>query len=196
MTVRFCLVPSVGSGSGPQDAIRPKYFADWSQTHPGDSIQAEWKDFGWDGSFLVGANVTTAQQAEIASHPDVVVIPANLDSNVGANLTTVQATLEALNIPADWINAGHSYRDIIRNVLKFFQYISRFEARELTAFFFDMSLETLFSDITQAQRDAMLSAAVSLNLNTANITLSMKLRQVLRIILVQLPPITLMGEVF
>jgi hypothetical protein len=170
-------------------AIRPKYILELA-------VPREWKDFGWEGTFLAGVDVSSAQHTTLSANADVVSIPLNIDSQVGANLTAVQNGLEALNIPMDWVTATHTYREVLRNAMKLFQFINRFTARQAVRFFDAVSLNTLVSDLTPGQRSALSSAAESLGLDASGITSDMQLRQALRIVLVQLPPITLMGEAF
>lgn len=191
MAIRFYLVPALGTvGAGFSDPIRPKYILALA-------VPKEWKDFGWEGTFFVGADVSNAQHTTLAANADVVSIPLNLDSQVGANLTTVTAQLEALNIPADWVNATHTYRDVLRNIFKLFQFVNRLTARQGARLFAGgVGLNTLVSDLTQNQRAALLTAAQSLNLDTSEVTGAMQLRQALRIILMQLPSVMVMGETF
>lgn len=198
MTVRFYLVPAIGTGASVHDSIRPKYVApqEWAPTHGGIPLTMDRKDFGWDGTFLVGADVTPAQHSEIVANADVTSIPQNIDANVGANLNTVQTKLEALSIPADWITSTMSYRVVIRFILKLFQLISRYTADQAQRFFANVTLDTTIAQLTAAQRNALNQAAQGLGLDTSTITGSMALRQALRILLTQLPSITLMGQVF
>jgi hypothetical protein len=71
--------------------------------------------------FFVAANVTTQQHNTIAAQADVIAIPADVNAEIGAAaLSNVQTRLEQLRIPADWVTAGHTYRQVLKRVLAWF----------------------------------------------------------------------------
>lgn len=197
MTVRFYLLPLIGDGVSVKSALRPKYAADWAIDHPGVGLRSEWKEFAREGTYLVAADVTVAQNTEISGNADVITIPANLDSQIGAALATVQSKLDALNIPSDWVQSTNTYRDVLRVVIKVFRLINRFNAQQKVNFFASgVTLNTQINQLNAAQRNALTQAAQSFGLDAGGITPTMQIRQALRIVAVQLPSTTMMGEVF
>ncbi len=193
MAVRFYVVPKIGTGGGStvtRDAFRPKYI---------EAIGVTWAavNYGAEATFLVGADVSAAQHASISANADVTSIPANLDTQVGANLTATQNALEALNIPADWVTAAHTYRQIITLVVKLFKVLQRLNGRwQQTIFEAGITLSTTMAELTQNQRDRLQDVADSFGINNSGVTGTTTIRQTLRILAQQLPGCTLMGELF
>lgn len=188
---RFYIVPKVGDGLTPDTAARPKYVAD-------SGVSWAAMDYGLEDTFLVGCEVSSEQHTQLASQLDVIAIPADLDSQIGLTaLTTVQNKLEGLHVPADWVTTSHAYRFVVGVVGRLFLYMQRFNGREMRKFFeVGITLDTRVNQLTQAQRTAMLNAAIDLGLSTAPVTNSMTLRQALKILIDQLPQFTLFGEPF
>jgi hypothetical protein len=191
VALRFYVVPKIGTGATPTDAIRPKYIGD---------LAVPWSamNYGLEETFLVGANVTGAQHTTINGNIDVISIPQNLDSAIGlVALSTVKDRLESLHVPSDWVTSDHTYRDVVRIVGKLFLYMQRFHGQQLTKFFQSgVTLDTRVNQLTAAQRTAMLEAAQSLGLDTSVATNTMTLRQALRLIVQQLPSFSLAGQTF
>lgn len=187
---RFYVVPKIGAGTE-EDPIRPKYIADAGISHAS-------MDYGLEDTHLVGAEVTDAQHTLLAAQLDVIAIPADLDSLIGLSaLPVVQQALEGLYVPADWVTTSHSYRDVVRLVGKLFQYMQRFQGREMRKFFEGgITLDTRVNQLTQAQRTAMLDAATDLGLDTSGVTMTMTLRMALKLVVDQLPSFNLFGETF
>jgi hypothetical protein len=190
MALRFYVVPKIGTGAF-TDPFRPKYITE---------VGSPWNamDYGLEDTMLAGINVTSAQHTTLQANIDVISIPADLDSQIGLSaLSTVQSRLEGLLIPADWVTTSHTYRDVLRIVGKAFMFMQRFHVRQVRRFFESgVTLETRVNQLTQAQRAAMEDAAFSLGLDISGITGPMKLRQALRMLWVQMPSFTLMGETF
>jgi len=192
VALRFYIVPKAGTGAI-TDPIRPKYILEVGAIN---SLSA--MNYGLEDTFLLGVVVTNAQHTTLASNLDVIAIPQDIDSAIGLTaLQTVKDKLEGLNIPSDWVTVNHTYRQAIGIVGRAFLYMQRFNGRQLRKFFeTGIALDTRVNQLTQAQRDAMNDAAVSLGLSTATITGPMTLRQALRIILEQLPSFSLAGQTF
>lgn len=191
MALRFYVVPKTGDGQTPATGFRPKYIADL-----GVSYSA--MDYGLEDTFLVGVNVTGAQHTTLAANLDVIAIPLALDDQIGLTaLSTVKNRLESLNVPSDWVQQTHTYRDVIRIVGKLFQFMQRFHARQVRRFFESgITLDTRVNQLTAPQRNALTDAASSLNLDTSVVTNTMPLRQALRLLIQQLPSFQLAGETF
>lgn len=190
MAKRFYVVPKF-TPDGPDPAIEPKYIGALGVPYAA-------MDYGLEDTFLVGADVTTEQHNALAAEVDVISVPANLDSQIGLTaLATVENKLEGLHVPADWVTTSHTYRDVLRLTGKLFLYMQRFHGRQLSVFFTGaITLDTRVNQLTTAQRNAMLDAAISLGLDTSAITGPMLLRQALKILADQIPSFTLSGETF
>lgn len=190
MAKRFYLVPKVALtpvllGSG------PRYIASLGVTYAA-------MDYGFDPTYLVGAEVTAGQHTALAAEPDVTTIPLNLDNTItAAALPQVEAALEALQIPAGWVTTAHTYREVLSIVGRLFRFMGVFRKRQLRSFFESgVTLNLRINELTQAQRDALEDAAVTQELSSASITGTTLVRQALKIWIDQMPGFTLFGEAF
>lgn len=188
--VRFYIVPKTGAGTR-ADSVRPKYIGDLG-------IGYSAMDYGLENTFLAACAPDAATHTSLASNLDVIAIPQGLDSAIGLTaLSTVQAKLEGLHVPAGWVNETHTYRDVVRAVGKMFVFMQRFHGQQLRTFFESgVTLDTRINQLTQAQRQALLDAATSLGLDTSSITGSMLIRQALKTLADQMSGFVLGGEVF
>lgn len=203
-SVQIYLVPKVGTGAH-GDEFRAKYIADGATDYPASATgaiagSASAMDYGLEPIMLVLANVTPGEDASISAQPDVIKVPSGLDTLPSSlNLSTIKAQLEALKIPAGWINNTHSYREIMRFVTQLFQIFQRYHFVSVNAglsgtlFTSGITLDSTFGQLSASQRNALQQVAVDLGISTAGITNGTTLRAALRIIGPQLPPISLMG---
>lgn len=189
--MRFYVVPKIGDGVTPVTAFRPQYISD---------LSVPWyaMDYGKEGMFLVGADVTAAQHTTLIGNPDVTAIPQDLDSLVSAAaLTIIQDRLEGWKIPGNWVTTNHTYREVVATVGKMCLLLQRFDGlHAMTLFQSGITLDTRVNQLTAGQRDQLSAAAVSLGLDISFITGSMVIRDVLRTWIGQLPAVSLAGEVF
>lgn len=191
MSVRFYIVPKIGTGSSTADPIRPKYIAALG-------VPFAAMDYGLEDTFLVGADVSAQQHTDLAVNVDVISVPQDIDNEIGLTaLSTVQSKLEGLHIPAGWVTVNHTYRDVLRVTGRLFLFMQRFHGRELRKFFESgITLDTRINELTQAQRNALENAAVSMGVDVSGITGPMLIRQALKIVADQIPPFILLGETF
>jgi hypothetical protein len=177
MATQLYVMPITGTGTS-GDARRPKY-ADT------DLAGQNWAamDFGNEPMMLVA----TATNAALGAEADVLTVPLNLDQNLGAGaVTTVQNYFEARNIPADWINTGYTYRQLVRLVACMFQIWQRCQGMGLAQLFTGgVTLSTTFSSLTLGQRTILLNAAHSLNFDTSSLTGASTMRQIIKALMVQ-----------
>lgn len=185
MTVRHYLIPveSTATSRG------PKYFAYRADPDPPALIQGvawAWIPFGSEPTGLIAADVDTAQHATLAGLPDVTTIPANLDLQVGANLATVQASLEALNIPADTLTANNTYRQVLRGTIAIFKVSQRFRsirgqvAGNGRLFPPGVTMATTLGALSDQVRQDLSQAVGELGYNQDGLTLASTLRDVLK----------------
>lgn len=143
-------------------------------------------DYGLIDYTLQVADVTAAQHADLIANADVVALPVNLDSTIGANLATVQAALEARSIPSEWVTSGMTYRTLLRAVCALFQlgqrYHSIYQLRLIESGF---TLNSTIGDLPVAARQRLADIAQSFGFDTSSITLSTTIRAALRILFQQ-----------
>lgn len=172
MTFRIYIVPTIGSGSGPTDPIRPAYLPDvvWGCI-----------TYGSESVALVYADVTTEQHNALITNADVLSAPINLDSVLTSNaVTTIRAFLENLNIPAGWVNASRTYRDVVRIVGGVFQVNQSYTGqRNIGMFSEGLDLTRTYTSLSQSIRNALVQIGVNLDLDSSNITGTSTLRDIL-----------------
>jgi hypothetical protein len=184
MSLRFYVMPVIGTGTSFTDAIRPAYVGD------GQLSSHSWAamDYGNEPTMLVMGDVTPSEQTAIAAHADVIAAPADLTALVGSNLVTVQTALESVNIPADWVTSGMTFRAVLRWVSSLFQILQRFNGLQGGRFFpVGITLNSTVGDLSAGQRQKVQAVADSLGLNTAGITLTTTIRAALKILADQQP---------
>lgn len=194
MAYRFYIMPKAGTGVPHVDPFRMKYIdnADGSRQIVG---HATGLDYGVMPLFLVAADVTTAENTSISGNADVLTAPATLNNTIGANLATTQASLEAVNIPAEWITAGMTWRAMLLWLSRLFAFAQRYNGLNGSAPFIDAqtNLDLQVSQVPQAARDRYSATALSFGYDVALITGSMTIRQVLHAVLSVVPDGQLAG---
>jgi hypothetical protein len=176
MAIRYYLVPKIGSGIALTDPFRPKYV---------DAIAGRWQamDYGREPVMLLRADVTPVEHAILAAASDAVAAPDDLSQTVGGALSTVQARLEFVNIPGDWVTAGMTFRAVLRWVARLFLLAQRLNGQANERLFEALEhLDTLVSQVPAARRQRWATAATSLGLDPSGITGSMTLRQALKLL--------------
>jgi hypothetical protein len=144
MTVRFYVMPMVLINAGGNLVHRPKYIPYSYSGGVGvripvtgpplnpdpllTSVPFHLVDQGIADICLLAADVDAAQHAALDSHvsepvqSDVVnAVPANLDNTIGANLAVTKTRMRAWNIPANWLTAGTTWRQLVRGIFAIFQ---------------------------------------------------------------------------
>lgn len=196
MARRLYIVPKIGTGAV-DDHYRPKYFMTVHNYAQAPDIAAVFTmafvDFGWEQMMLVSADTTAAEHTSITANADVVAIPINLDNNVGVNLATVQSKLESLNIPADWVTSGMTFRQVVRFVTQYADFMNRYQAKQLVRFLNAVTLDSTVGDLSLTVRQKMQEVADDNGLSTQGITLTTTIRSALKIIAQQLPFIQSVG---
>lgn len=186
MAVRFYLAPVVVVNT----RFRVPQFIDG--TVPSYATQA----YGDEPVMLVAADVTPAQHTAIAAHPEVGVFPADLSQTIGANLATVQATLEGFNIPAGFVTSGMTFKALVRWIARLCFFSQAFAGDYLGGRLFPagITLNSTVGDLSQGVRQAMQNAATHFGISFAAVTLTTTIRAALKILADQLPDVpTLAG---
>lgn len=180
MTWRLYLVPVVETTDPDDGKITrlPKYIA---------ALPVSWsaQDYGFEPAMLVAADVTTAQHNSISGNADVSAVPVNLDANPNNNgATSVRNRLEALNIPAAWVNTSLTWRQIVRTVSGFMQYMQRVAAIRgvpmARLFSGGVTLSTQINQLPQVWRDALIQAANEFGYDISGLSGGSTLRNALK----------------
>lgn len=184
MTWRIHLMPMVGTGSSRFDPRVPKYKNEFGAFHWQGPV-----DYGSQDACFVALDADATTHSTLSAHADVLTVPANLDSNPTAGaVTTTQNALEALSIPAGWVNTSLTWRTIVRVVIGMFVLNQRYwviSGNELgngrRSIFDNVNLNSTVSQIPAQARAWLDAAAASMNLDTSGITGSTTIRQMLQI---------------
>jgi hypothetical protein len=190
VSLLIALVPMAGDEFSQVGAF-PKYIGN-------GGIAGRWQalTYGKEPWALVAADVTPAERTFLVAQADAAVLPVNLDNNVGGALATVQAKLEAANIPADWVTSGMTWRFVFRVVVRIVLLMQRFAgAGAAVRLFVTIGLDSTVGDIPIATRQRLVAAAQTFGLDTSGIGLAMTIRAALRILGQQMTfDITIAGE--
>lgn len=123
----------------------------------------------------------------VAADPDVLRIctKAELDDVLTAGQrTAVRNQLEQRNIPAQWVNAGDTWRNVIRGTVGVFLFSQRVEGRTGNGITFhfqqgNVALDDTWADLPQAGKDIILETAASFGWENPGFTGTSTLREIL-----------------
>jgi hypothetical protein len=95
----------------------PKYFV-WKYNQGNPVHSTEWGliDYGFEPTCMMVAQVTQADHDFLAVQSDVYAFPENIDATLGGQVSSLRTAMEAFNIPADWINASKTFREVIHMI--------------------------------------------------------------------------------
>lgn len=196
MAFRIYLVPIIGAGTK-ADPRRPKYFADGTLTEG-----SGWAgmDYGIESWMLVSANLSTAEDLIVTGQSDAFAMPFDLSQPLTSQqVTNVQNKLEAINLPAGWIDTTFTWQAILRIVLGILSFMQRFSALNGNTSLFPtgVTLNTRINQLSAGVVANLQQAAADLNLSTANIAGNTTIRAALKDLGTQLNgrPYTLNGMV-
>ena len=152
-------------------------------------------DLGIEPTFIVGAFLTAAQHTFVSAQGDVMVFPA-LDTAVGGNptLNQVRNNLEQRNIPGSWVVATTTWRQVIGEVGRNCLLLQRLSGLHKTRLF--PPGVSLDSTPNQTVLTQLTDVGQSFGLTTSGLSLALTVRDNLRLLTVQMPPFSLIGEVF
>jgi hypothetical protein len=189
MAFRIYIVPAVGVGTR-EDRRRPKYFAD-GQITAVDATPLLWSglDYGFEPWYIVGSDLTVAQDAFVVGQADGFALPFNLDATLTSpQVNNTKNKLEAVNIPAAWVNNTLTWRQVARTVIGIVMFMQRYSAIYAnatlgnTAPLFDSNrtLNSAFGTLPQLVQDSMVQAAVSFGIPTDGLSASTTLRAIFK----------------
>lgn len=175
MAIRYYFMPLTGTGTR-QDPRLPKYRA---TDVPGGAYTL--LPYGAEPICCVRLDVTPAQHTALTAHTDVLAVPADLTQPVGASLPAVQNGLEILNIPSHWLTSTHTYRQVLRGILTVFMFVQTVHGVTADRLFASgITLNTPFSQLPAAMRQALQDAAARGAFDASGLTGATTLRQLLQ----------------
>lgn len=176
MAFRFYLVPTMGAGTF-ADPRGPRYFINNAVAGPWSAM-----DYGLEPWMIVGANLSATDEANLIGQPDVFALPVNLDQTLTAEqVATVQAKLDAINMPSAWVSTTNTWRQVAKAVMGVMAFMQRVSVGYQAALFSgSVSLGTTYSQLPLAVRNELQAAANSFNLDTSGMTGATTIRQMLR----------------
>lgn len=192
MAFRLYIVPVVGTGAK-SDPRRPKYFSTDAAGVGTSSMvpTAAWGaiDYGNEPWMVVGGDLATSDDTLIVGQPDAFALPFDLSVVLTApQVTNVQNKLEAINLPAGWVNTSLLWVEVVRIVLGMFTLMERYQGIHGTGVVFTggVSLATTVAALPAAVRNDLSTAATSLGLDVSSIVGTTTLRNMLKILADQL----------
>jgi len=183
MAKRLYLCPQVWAGDKLM-AWRPKTLWAYGK-HTGPCL-----DYGHQGYVLVVADLSEVEHQAAEADSEIFCLPLNLDAAIGGNVATVHDALEAMKMPADWVQATHTYRQVMRLIyaaIILFRRVAGILNTTVPFLAGTITLETRFNELPQVGRDALIQFAQERNLDYTGVTPTVKLRQIIKGLAEQLP---------
>ncbi len=184
--IRWYIMPFVEYEQDGRTYRWPKYFAPRFPPYvnaPSGGVDApySWMDYGLIPAALVVADVDQAQHDSIVANNDAVSPPEDIDQNVTTQaIPTVQNVLEALRIPAGWVNTSYTYRNILRMIAGLFQFSQRYHAMHNEDLISSQAaLDLQWNQIPAARRARIQATVADLGYNTDGITNQTTVRAIL-----------------
>lgn len=178
VALRFYIVPVVQVGI----YRSPAHFGGRSNPVDAELAGMTWgmMDYGLINVGMVGAQVNPTQITYLNGLTDIIVIPANIDNTIGANLATVKSKLAAFDIPNVSIQAADTYRLAMREVAGSFQFMQRLSAiTGVNPTTLNIHLSTTYGQLNQTWKNALQQTASELGYSTAGINGSSTLEEIL-----------------
>jgi hypothetical protein len=168
------VVPTVTSADG----IDPKYVTD---AHLFSCLL-----YGHQSVNICAADTDTTLDAIINGASDAYSLPDNLDANISAGAVDLLKTaLENRNIPAQWVDSLHTYRQALRIIHGMFSLLGRYIAvskSHSVVFGGSVTLNTTMAQLPTAARNNLRTSATQLGCDITAITNSTTLRSALQIV--------------
>lgn len=162
-------MPVAGTGAR-GDPFVPKYIPALGVTWLWVATPLEWG--------VVWATASPAQETAVGANADAIVVPP-LDNLIA--LVATQNALESLNVPAQWLTAGMTYRTVLRVIVGMAAFAQRCEGLGQRLALAG-NLDKTVGSLSVAVRNNLSAAADSLGLDRTSITGTTTVREVLRIL--------------
>lgn len=173
MTVRVYLMPVVvGSRGRFVDVRLPKYLS------LVDGSSCTCLHYGQEDACIFVVDSTAAQHTALTANADVRAMPEDLDTAItNAARTQIVNALESLNVPAQWVANGQTFRVVLRRLVGIFLLLQRVHGRGFR--FLQQALDNQVSTLPANVRQAMADAADDLQLDRSGIAGTTTLRAAL-----------------
>lgn len=189
--VRFYLIPVIS----PNGIRGPKYLT-W-RGGPAAPLfpvmTASFRDYGQEPTMLVAIDIADADDLTLSSQVDVTKFSDNLDTQLQGRLATMQAAIEALNIPGDLLTVNTTDRQVIRGIMGVFAVAQCMQGAGYSIFAGGLTLTSTVGQIPAAPRQALMDCCDRLNYDRTGITGASTIRQILVKIAQQAAPSPMLG---
>lgn len=131
--------------------------------------------YGEMGTGLLGVDLSEVEHDQLGAQGDVLAFPENLQGVVGGRLGAVQAALESVRMPSDFVDGGMTFGQVLRQVAAlcmFAQKLSGLGYGTLEA------LSTTLGELSAAKRQKIADVFASLGISTEGYTGATTLRAV------------------
>lgn len=162
----FFLVPIETVVSRGLNIRQPKYIP---------ALGVKWAQVDFRDTSIVWAAASGAQEASVGANSDVLVVPA-LDNTVA--LVATRSALEARDVPGNWVQAGMTYRSVLRVLIGMAQLIQRMQGMGVNPVI-SGHLNDQINSFSGAIQTALANAVDSMGLSRANISGTTTLRAAL-----------------
>lgn len=179
MAINVYLMPAITRDSPDRPGVMerlPKYRDEYAGQAPDFVIL-----YGAEDAALVALqDVPAGVHATLAGHADCTAVP-DLSQTVGGQLATVQARIEALKLPAQWVQSSDSYGSVVRVVAIVFLLMERFKGLGKEKIFqAGITLDTRFNQLPVGVRQDLRDLGDSFGFDTSAVAGTSTLRQILK----------------
>ena len=166
MAIQVYLIPFTVDSVGDINYRAPLYLGGRTRPRmPGlDNVYFALWDYGAEPLCILGAEATAGQHNLLSNQVNLYQFPENLDTEpLPSERTALQAWLESRKVPADWIVAGQTFRQILRILWGMFQYMQRLHGTTPDRLFAGgVTLDSTFGSLPSSMQLSMIEAGVSL----------------------------------
>jgi hypothetical protein len=149
-----------------------------------DGIDCRWsmRDYGLIDAALVACDLTQAQHEQLMAEPDVATAPEDIDQNISdIAIPQIQQMMEALRIPADWVNTSYTYRAILRMIGGLFLFAQRYHGMHNERLIDSSTqLDLRWNQIPLARRQRILETADALGYDYSEVANTWLVRRILK----------------
>lgn len=171
--IHLYIMPVATGPYGPWQSVRYAAYAP-------AGVRWSMMDYGWEPLCICAADVDSTQDAAITAHADVIALPDDLDTTIGAALTVARSRLRAMNIPAGWLTAGTTYREAVRVVAAVCQLMQRLKKYENVRLFASVDLSMLWQDVPATWRERLRNVVEAAGYSTDGLTAASSIEDILQ----------------
>lgn len=177
--IRLYIMPYVDFGGNRRG---PKYLR--GRHNPSGMPVLRWaaKYYGLIDACLVACDLTQEQHEQLVAEPDVVAAPEDVDQNISEiAIPEVMQVMEALRIPADWIDSTYAYRQILRMIGGLFLFAQRYYGMHNGPLIDSTAqLDLRWNQIPEARQDRIVATADMLDYDYSAVQPTWLVRRILK----------------